>query len=974
MNPNTLFPHNLHAYNEIMQAFGDGKRKVCVEHATATGKSYLITAVSDHFERVVIIIPGEEVREQVKDTIIKLSPERSLMPDFITYQKLTEDNKAGLMESDYKNKYDLIVIDEYHHTGAKEWGKAIQTLIDNNADAKVLGTTATPERHSEGGRNMSEEFFDGNVASRLDLGTAWKRKVLMAADYIIAIEDSEKFHDEFVREIEESKLMDEQKSSFKDMVKQLQHDYDLKGKEPGVVKNHLRPEAKRVIVFSKNISQAKKDERKVKGWLKQAGFKIAGSYVIDSNVGSAERSRIRDAFQNNDFEGIKVMVAVNMFNEGVHVPDVDAVFFLRKTMSPTIHLQQMGRCMKLYKEGDHRSVIFDFCNNIKNVVKDDIEQLFKSERQSFDAIETKGNKTNVVRETEVENFPRGINYSAADYDLYEAFTRNNANVSWDKNIKEAKAFFEEHGRFPMPKDNRLLYQWALGWWRDTYLKNKELYQEKADKLMGVGFVYQTTEDRYDGMFMKNYEEAKAFFEEHGHFPTCKEKNNLCAWAGNWWRKYCLKPELYKEKADMLTAIGFEYQSYESLNDEKWMKNYKEAKAFYKEYGYFPKKDDNQKLSAWARQWWRDTYLKNMQKHQEKAEMLNAIGFTYQAVMDRFMEKYQKAKKFYEEHGRFPTSKDDRLIYHWAFSWWRRVYLENQGQHQKKAEMLTDIGFEYRTVDELNDNLWMKNYEEAKAFFEEHGHFPTCKEKNNLCAWAGNWWRKYCLKPELYKEKADMLTSIGFEYQSKADQFDGIFMKNYEEAKSFFEEHGHFPTEKECEKLYAWAGNWWRSSYLKSSEKYQEKAEMLIAIGFEYQNKDERYNKMWIKNYEVVRMFYKQYGHFPTPKENRLLYQWAMKWWRRVYLKNPELHQKKADMLKALGFEYKSNEDKFAEYYKQGKKFFDEHGRFPSRKENRTLYDWAKSWWKGTYYRNQKNNQRQADMLISIGFEYKGNKQ
>ena len=208
--------------------------------------------------------------------------------------------------------------------------------------------------------------------------------------------------------------MDEQKSSFKDMVKQLQHDYDLKGKEPGVVKNHLRPEAKRVIVFSKTISQAKKDERKVKGWLKQAGFKIAGSYVIDSNVGSAERERIRNAFQSNDFEGIKVMVAVNMLNEGVHVPDVDAVFFLRKTMSPTIHLQQMGRCMKLYKEGDHRPVVFDFCNNIKNVVKDDIAQLFKSERQSFDAwqdleqsepivVEKKPRKS---KEAEDENFPR----------------------------------------------------------------------------------------------------------------------------------------------------------------------------------------------------------------------------------------------------------------------------------------------------------------------------------------------------------------------------------------------------------------------------------------------------------------------------------------------------------------------------------------------------------------------------------------
>lgn len=568
MNPNTLFPHNLHAYNEIMQAFDEGKRKVCVEHATATGKSYLITAVADHFERVVVIIPGEEVREQVRETVEKLSPERSLMPDFITYQKLTENNKAGLMESVYKDKYNLIVIDEYHHTGAKEWGKAIQALIDNNADAKVLGTTATPERYSEGGRNMSEEFFDGNVASRLDLGTAWKRKVLMAADYIIAIEDSEKFHDEFIREIEESKLMDEQKSSFKDMVKQLQHDYDLKGKEPGVVKNHLRPEAKRIIVFSKTISQVKKDERKVKGWLKQAGFKIAGSYVIDSNVGSAERGRIREAFQNNDFEGVKVMVAVNMLNEGVHVPDVDAVFFLRKTMSPTIHLQQMGRCMKLYKEGDHRPVVFDFCNNIKNVVKDDIAQLFKSERQSFDAWQDLEQSESTVvdkkprnpKEAEDENFPRGINYSIYDYELYEAFTRDLSNADWDKNYAEAKAFYEEHGHFPNHKDNVKLYGWARDWWRNNYLKNRVLHQVKADMLMSIGFKYQIMEEVWNRKFMKNYAEAKEFFEKHGHFPTQNENRKLNHWASSWWKRtYVNNPGMHQEKADMLLAIGFEYK-------------------------------------------------------------------------------------------------------------------------------------------------------------------------------------------------------------------------------------------------------------------------------------------------------------------------------------------------------------------------------------------------------------------------------
>ena len=780
MNPNTLFPHNLHAYNEIMQAFGEGKRKVCVEHATATGKSYLITAVSDHFERVVIIIPGEEVREQVRGKLIELSPDRNVMPDFITYQKLTEDNKAGLMESDYKNKYDLIVIDEYHHTGAKEWGKAIQALIDNNADAKVLGTTATPERYSEGGRNMSEEFFDGNVASRLDLGTAWKRKVLMAADYIIAIEDSEKFHDEFIREIEESKLMDEQKYSFKDMVKQLQHDYDLKGKEPGVVKNHLRPEAKRVIVFSKTISQAKKDERKVKGWLKQAGFKIAGSYVIDSNVSSAERERIRNAFQSNDFEGVKMMVAVNMLNEGVHVPDVDAVFFLRKTMSPTIHLQQMGRCMKLYKEGDHRPVVFDFCNNIKNVVKDDIAQLFKSERQSFDAwqdleqseptvVEKKPRKT---KEAEDENFPRGINYSASDYDLYEAFTRDLSNADWDKNYAVAKAFYDEHGHFPTYKDNQKLHTWAVRWWRVTYLKNPEINQEKARMLEAIGFIYQSVKDRFEELFTENYEEAKAFFDEYGRFPSNKDNQKIRQWAMDWWsNNFLMNSELYQTRADMLIAIGFDFQSANDRNEKLWMKNYDECKTFFEENEHFPKRTENKKLNNWARHWWRVTYLKNPEINQEKARMLEAIGFICQNVdeknNERWMKNYEEAKAFYDEQGHFPRSNENKCLYQWSIAWWTRSYLKNPEENEEKAQMLRDIGFEYKTKIDINYTRWYPNYLKCLNFVNEYGRFPSYKDNEKLIRWLYRWYKETYLKnPGLHQEKLDMLKNIGFEYKGE----------------------------------------------------------------------------------------------------------------------------------------------------------------------------------------------------------------
>ena len=62
------------------------------------------------------------------------------------------------------------------------------------------------------------------------------------------------------------------------------------------------------------------------------------------------------------------------------------------------------------------------------------------------------------------------------------------------------------------------------------------------------------------------------------------------------------------------------------------------------------------------------------------------------------------------------------------------------------------------------------------------------------------------------------------------------MKNYLQCKAFFEVHGHFPKQKENKRLYGWAYQWWKNVYLKNPELYQDKADMLISIGFKYNGK------------------------------------------------------------------------------------------------------------------------------------------
>ena len=95
MDINSLHEHNREAYQKVMQHFDAGHQKACIEHPTASGKSFIITAVSDHFSRVLIVAPGTFVLGQVKSTIEAESPERELVPEYMTYAAIMKGMKDG---------------------------------------------------------------------------------------------------------------------------------------------------------------------------------------------------------------------------------------------------------------------------------------------------------------------------------------------------------------------------------------------------------------------------------------------------------------------------------------------------------------------------------------------------------------------------------------------------------------------------------------------------------------------------------------------------------------------------------------------------------------------------------------------------------------------------------------------------------------------------------------------------------------
>lgn len=265
--------------------------------------------------------------------------------------------------------------------------------------------------------------------------------------------------------------------------------------------------------------------------------------------------------------------------------------------------------------------------------------------------------------------------------------------------------------------------------------------------------------------------------------------------------------------------------------------------------------------------------------------------------ERWMSNYSEALQYYKDTGGFPLQKDNLKLHQWASYWWRNVYLKNPELHQNKADMLTDIGFDYKSGSERCDLIWMKNYEEAKAFFDENGHFPTIRENKRIRSWVRTWWNT---SADRHPDKVKLLQSIGYSYETVEQHSEKLWSECYEKAKTFFEQQGRFPKKGEGGNLRNWATRWWR----KSAGIQPQKAKMLRDIGFSYMSVDEVYEQKWMEHYETACEFFHNNGHFPDRKENPMIDAWARTWWRESYLKYPEKNRQKVEMLTSIGFKFK----------------------------------------------------------------------
>lgn len=253
---------------------------------------------------------------------------------FASIQTLNNQLDTLKLSADF---YDYIVIDEVHHVTAQTYRK----LMGYFTPQILLGLTATPERH-DGGDILAD--FSGVIAAEIRLPEAINQRHLCPFQYFAVDDDTD------LRKVSWSNGR-----------------YDISQLTNLYTHNHVRvnkilQEMQRVITDVKQMRAlafcVSRDHADY--MVKQFTLEGIKADILTSD-NSHERAAKQQALRSGE---INILCVVDIFNEGVDIPEVDTLLFLRPTESLTIFLQQLGRGLRIADDKQCCTVL-DFVGNAR---------------------------------------------------------------------------------------------------------------------------------------------------------------------------------------------------------------------------------------------------------------------------------------------------------------------------------------------------------------------------------------------------------------------------------------------------------------------------------------------------------------------------------------------------------------------------------------------------------------------------------
>lgn len=344
-----LRPFQRALLEQVELARSKGRHRNLLVAATGTGKTVMAaidyrrlrSTLARH--RLLFIAHREEILEQSRATFAHAIRDAAFgetwvggrKPDrfeavFASVQSLS----ASGIEQIEPSHFDVVVIDEFHHAAAPTY----RAILEHLRPVELLGLTATPER-SDGLDVL--HYFDGKIAAELRLWDAIDAGHLVPFDYY-GIHDG---------------------TDLRSVPWRRGQGYDVTALTgiltasdawAHLVLEQVRqkvtdPSAMRALAFCVSVEHAR---------FMAAAFSRSGlsAVALWSDTPIDERRR---ALSELAAGRVNVVCSVDLFNEGVDVPEIDTLLLLRPTDSGTLFLQQLGRGLR-HSDGKASCTVLDF--------------------------------------------------------------------------------------------------------------------------------------------------------------------------------------------------------------------------------------------------------------------------------------------------------------------------------------------------------------------------------------------------------------------------------------------------------------------------------------------------------------------------------------------------------------------------------------------------------------------------------------
>ncbi|MCT7566426.1 DEAD/DEAH box helicase [Aliarcobacter butzleri] len=324
-----------------------GENKALIIAATGTGKTYLSAFDVKKFKAktILFLVHRENILIKAKQSFEEILPQINSFGLYTGNKKEQDKNylfsTIQTMSSNFsdfsQDFFEYIIIDEAHHVTSPSYKK----ILDYFKPKFLLGLTATSNRMDG---NSIYEVFDENIALDIRLNEALEHNLIVPFHYY-GISDIQSIDYENV-----------------DLTK-----IDLLAK--------LLSVNKRVdfIIDKMNFYSNSGNKRKVLGFCvskehcnfmsEEFNKKGINSITLTSEDTISKREENIKKLENEN-DSLEVIFTVDIFNEGIDIPSINMVLFLRPTNSPIVFIQQLGRGLRKYKNKEFLTVL-DFIGNHK---------------------------------------------------------------------------------------------------------------------------------------------------------------------------------------------------------------------------------------------------------------------------------------------------------------------------------------------------------------------------------------------------------------------------------------------------------------------------------------------------------------------------------------------------------------------------------------------------------------------------------